>query len=168
MRRHWVITLAAGLLIGGMATAASAASAPSGPVTGAHSAATANRSTTNATAISHASVRLKPAANGVLPAATHPCNLVFQTRNGRTGWYANYDNTWSTLTRRGQTGNRVIEVQCLVLSLGISVGPTGADGDFGPNTEAGVLKAQHLCFPNTPSEWDGIVGPHTWVCLRTF
>jgi peptidoglycan hydrolase-like protein with peptidoglycan-binding domain len=101
-------------------------------------------------------------------AAAHACNLVFTTRNGGTGWFAGYSDTWTTETVRGQNNNRVIEAQCLVLSLGISVGPTGADGDFGGNTEKGVIAAQKLCFPHTQSEWDGRVGPHTWNCLRTF
>jgi hypothetical protein len=103
---------------------------------------------------------------GGAPAAAHQCFYAFDTRNGRTGWYAGYDNTWTTETHRGHIGNRVIEVQCLVIQLGYSVGPSGADGDFGPDTESGVRAVQRECFGAGSPEVDGRVGPHTWPCLR--
>ena len=41
------------------------------------------------------------------------------------------------------------------------------DGDFGPITRAGVIDLQKKLFPNTSSEWDGIVGKNTWTAALT-
>jgi len=40
--------------------------------------------------------------------------------------------------------------------------PGTIDGIYGPNTETAVIGFQKKCWPSTPSEWDGIVGPKTW------
>jgi peptidoglycan hydrolase-like protein with peptidoglycan-binding domain len=63
----------------------------------------------------------------------------------------------------GDTGPAVKEVQCILRARGYSVGPSGVDGDFGPDTEAAVKRFQtdrHL-------EVDGQVGPQTWAALRS-
>ena len=66
------------------------------------------------------------------------------------------------LIRRGQTGARVERVQALLVYFhGISCGPDGVDGDFGPNTEAAVLEFQtRIGLPA-----DGLIGPMTAAAL---
>ncbi|MEU9186535.1 peptidoglycan-binding domain-containing protein [Streptomyces sp. NPDC048484] len=86
--------------------------------------------------------------------------------------YAGYSSTNTTNTKYGQTGNRVIEVQCLMTYWANRVGdskfdPKGVDGEFGANTKAAVINAQKVCFSDS-SEWDGEVGPNTWPCLRVW
>ncbi|UOX85920.1 peptidoglycan-binding protein [Amycolatopsis sp. FBCC-B4732] len=72
-------------------------------------------------------------------------------------------------TVRGNTGNRVREVQCLLLHWGYSVGSSGVDGDFGPATESAVKAFQAdtytVCGPPGLVS-DGRVGTHTWSALR--
>ncbi|MEN2786471.1 peptidoglycan-binding domain-containing protein [Sphingomonas qilianensis] len=43
--------------------------------------------------------------------------------------------------------------------------PLTVDGKFGALTRAAVLSFQRVAFPADPSEWDGVVGPHTWAAL---
>ncbi|MEV4442356.1 peptidoglycan-binding domain-containing protein [Streptomyces sp. NPDC049577] len=68
------------------------------------------------------------------------------------------------VTRRGDTGDRVREVQCLLIGWGFDVGPSGIDGDFGPATYNAVRDFQ---------AWygglavDGEVGKNTWPALRS-
>lgn len=63
--------------------------------------------------------------------------------------------------RKGDKGPYVKECQQDLIKLGYSVGPSGADGIFGTNTEKAVKAFQ------TDSELkaDGIVGPKTWAAL---
>ena len=64
-------------------------------------------------------------------------------------------NSSTGLIRRGQTGARVERVQALLIYFhGISCGPDGVDGDFGPNTEAAVQEFQN----RVGLDADGIVG----------
>lgn len=48
----------------------------------------------------------------------------------------------TTETVYGNTGDRVREIQCLLLFWGFSVGSSGVDGDFGSNTLAAVKAFQ--------------------------
>lgn len=59
--------------------------------------------------------------------------------------------------KRGSTGAAVIAVQFQLMGQGYSVGPDGADGDYGSNTEEAMRELQ-LSVGLTP---DGIVGPAT-------
>lgn len=68
------------------------------------------------------------------------------------------------LTVRGNTGNRVKEVQCLLISWGFNVGPDGIDGKFGANTEGAVRQFQGWYGGLTV---DGKVGTNTWRALRS-
>ena len=40
------------------------------------------------------------------------------------------------------------------------------DGIYGPDTRAAVVELQEDEWPNTPTEWDGIVGPKTFGALQ--
>ena len=63
--------------------------------------------------------------------------------------------------RRGSTGDYVIELQRDLLALGYAVGPSGADGIFGRNTETAVKAFQ----ANHSLAADGICGPLTWAAI---
>ena len=63
--------------------------------------------------------------------------------------------------KRGMTGEVVRAAQYLLNGRGASVGYYGADGDFGPQTEAAVLAYQR----RNGLEADGIIGPLTWAKL---
>jgi peptidoglycan hydrolase-like protein with peptidoglycan-binding domain len=73
-------------------------------------------------------------------------------------------------TQYGDTGNRVREVQCLLVYWGYSVGSSGIDGIFGKDTRAAVEAFQgdtySICGPPGLTK-DGIVGVHTWSALRS-
>lgn len=62
---------------------------------------------------------------------------------------------------RGSFGELVAAVQTLLILEGYPCGPDGADGDFGPNTEAAVREFQDQ-LGLTP---DGIVGPSTGAAI---
>jgi peptidoglycan hydrolase-like protein with peptidoglycan-binding domain len=78
-------------------------------------------------------------------------------------------------TVKGDTGNRVREIQCLlVYTFGYDLGSSGpsyngVDGQFGTKTYNAVLNLQRnlndLGCPRQLSE-DGKVGTHTWSALR--
>jgi peptidoglycan hydrolase-like protein with peptidoglycan-binding domain len=63
--------------------------------------------------------------------------------------------------KRGSSGARVLLVQQRLASLGYSLGKSGADGQFGPSTEAAVKAFQK----SNGLGVDGIVGPATQVVL---
>lgn len=66
-------------------------------------------------------------------------------------------------TRPGDSGKRVLQVQCMLTKRGYSVGNTGVDGDFGPGTESAVRSFQS----GKELAADGVVGRETWVALRS-
>jgi len=63
----------------------------------------------------------------------------------------------------GDTGQRVLQVQCMLAKRGYDIGSTGVDGDFGDGTESAVLSFQSdkLLAVN------GIVNHKTWLALRS-
>ena len=63
--------------------------------------------------------------------------------------------------RRGDKGEVVRAAQILLNGRKCSVGAYGADGDFGPATEAAVLAYQR----RNGLDDDGIIGPATWAAL---
>ena len=65
-------------------------------------------------------------------------------------------------TRQGDSGKRVLQVQCMLTKRGYSVGSTGTDGEFGPGTESAVRRFQS----DKGLDADGIVGRATWSALR--
>ncbi|MEV8543540.1 protein kinase [Streptomyces sp. NPDC051572] len=66
-------------------------------------------------------------------------------------------------TRPGDTGKRVLQVQCMLTKRGYDVGSTGVDGDFGAGTESAVRSFQS----DELLDADGIVGRKTWLALRS-
>ncbi|WP_262060560.1 protein kinase domain-containing protein [Streptomyces sp. STR69] len=66
-------------------------------------------------------------------------------------------------TRLGDSGKRVLQVQCMLTKRGYDVGSTGVDGDFGAGTESAVRSFQSAKLLDA----DGIVGRETWLALRS-
>ncbi|MFE0192411.1 peptidoglycan-binding protein [Streptomyces sp. NPDC058989] len=96
-----------------------------------------------------------PAAHAVAPASPSPAAAPQQAR-GHCGYYDG-----QATTRRGDSGDGVREVQCLInYWSGRSV--LDGDGDFGPQTESWVAHFQDVHGLLA----DGVVGPQTWKALR--
>ena len=66
------------------------------------------------------------------------------------------------LLKRGHHGETVLTLQQKLIEAGYDVGPDGADGDFGMNTEKAVIEFQ----TDNNLEVDGIVGSETWAALE--
>ncbi|MEV6393650.1 peptidoglycan-binding domain-containing protein [Streptomyces sp. NPDC051907] len=67
----------------------------------------------------------------------------------------------SATTRRGDTGDRVREIQCLI-NYWAGGNAIAVDGAFGPRTESWVVHFQDV----NGLQVDGVVGPQTWGALR--
>ncbi|MFI1034146.1 protein kinase [Streptomyces sp. NPDC020951] len=65
-------------------------------------------------------------------------------------------------TDLGDSGKRVVQLQCMLTRRGYDVGGSGVDGDFGPDTETAVRGFQS----DKGLAVDGIVGRDTWGALR--
>lgn len=63
--------------------------------------------------------------------------------------------------QRGSVGEAVTAVQIALMGRGYGIGPDGADGDFGSNTETAVKRFQAAAGLSA----DGIVGPDTGAAL---
>ena len=61
-------------------------------------------------------------------------------------------------------GQDVKFLQQRLINRGYSVGPDGADGDFGPNTKEAVIKFQS----DNNLQVDASVGPNTWHALGVY
>jgi transcriptional regulator with XRE-family HTH domain len=96
--------------------------------------------------------RDQPATTG----SPHTCT--FTTRDGRL--YAGHSTKSDGLTRLNDTGDVVVEVQCLLRRHGFDPGPI--DGIFGEKTEQAVKSLQRAGHVVV----DGKVGPQTWALLR--
>lgn len=95
------------------------------------------------------------------PPATEPPKT--PTAPARPPWLTDctyYSGT--ELTRRGDRGQRVVQVQCMLAERGYDVGGAGVDGQFGKDTAAAVRGFQRDKGLNA----DGKVGPRTWAALR--
>ncbi|MEV6103721.1 protein kinase [Streptomyces sp. NPDC051940] len=66
-------------------------------------------------------------------------------------------------TVQGDTGQRVVQLQCMLTKRGYSIGSAGVDGEFGSYTLAAVKRFQTA----KGIVVDGEVGPQTWGALRT-
>ena len=69
--------------------------------------------------------------------------------------------SYHELLKQGSTGASVKDLQQKLIDLGYSVGPDGADGDFGTNTYYAVRRFQI----ENDLEVDGIVGDETWYAI---
>jgi hypothetical protein len=71
------------------------------------------------------------------------------------------------ILRRGNKGKYVTLLQVKLISKGYSCGASGADGDFGANTEKAVklFQKEHDGPDGRALQIDGIVGPATWWAL---
>ncbi|MET7453496.1 protein kinase [Streptomyces sp. NPDC005574] len=65
-------------------------------------------------------------------------------------------------TREGDSGDHVLQAQCMLTKRGYSVGGSGVDGDFGPGTTSAVRAFQS----DKGLDADGVVGHDTWDALR--
>ena len=66
-----------------------------------------------------------------------------------------------SLLEYGCRGWTVTAAQGALIALGFNCGPDGADGDFGYNTRASVLRFQR----SMGLQEDGKIGPETWAAL---
>ena len=62
---------------------------------------------------------------------------------------------------RGNRGKEVVDIQTRLSALGYFLGSEGADGFFGPHTEAAVRQFQQVRLLLA----DGVVGDNTWTEL---
>ena len=60
--------------------------------------------------------------------------------SGNTGAAKPVDRSW---IQRGDKGQKVTDMQLMLIYTGYTCGADGADGDFGENTEKALLKFQH-------------------------
>ena len=77
--------------------------------------------------------------------------------------------------RSGSRGPAVIDAQQRLNEVhadrrargesGLADCPLVTDGIFGAHTRAATVSFQRIAFPGQPSEWDGIIGPHSWTAL---
>ena len=72
-------------------------------------------------------------------------------------------NTSLPTLKRGSKGEYVTLLQTKLIQRGYSCGATGADGDFGMNTETAVKAFQK----DSGLVVDGIVGKNTWAALES-
>ncbi|MEU0245758.1 protein kinase [Streptomyces sp. NPDC006235] len=96
------------------------------------------------------------------PSATEPPKT--PTAPVRPPWLTDctyYSGT--ELTRRGDSGQRVVQVQCMLAKRGYAVGGSGVDGQFGKDTATAVRGFQRA----KGLDPDGKVGPRTWAALRS-
>jgi hypothetical protein len=71
----------------------------------------------------------------------------------------------ASVLRQGDKGSAVRAMQRRLINVGISVGPDGADGDFGPNTKHGLITLQTRAgFKG--KDVDGEFGPKTDAALK--
>ena len=104
------------------------------------------------------------AAKVAQPDAT--CNVTWRHTKNHAGYWAHHSWAWKKIVGYGSTGKRVKEVQCLTRFW--SGRPAHVDGIYGSRTKAAVEYTQsHVCHMKK-KDVDGIVGPKTWKCLRTY
>ncbi len=100
--------------------------------------------------------------NGLADAGTGGANADAETGGASaTGAQAAADASRYYTVRRGCKGGAVRRLQTWLGDLGYTVGATGADGDFGPLTDAAVRAFQAALALSA----DGIVGKATWRAL---
>ncbi|WP_281291796.1 protein kinase domain-containing protein [Streptomyces tailanensis] len=104
-----------------------------------------------------------PATESVGPTEAAPSPSSAPPDSGTPAWIS--DCTYyagNGRTRLGNSGKRVLQVQCILTKRGYGVGASGMDGEFGADTEAAVQSFQS----DKGLAADGVVGQGTWVALR--
>ncbi|MEU6541507.1 protein kinase [Streptomyces sp. NPDC047000] len=97
-------------------------------------------------------------AGSATPAATSaPASPAAPPGDTDCSYYAGYGRT-----RLGDSGRRVLQVQCLLAQHGYGLGGDGVSGDFGTGTESAVRAFQGAA--GLPA--DGVVDHGTWAALR--
>ncbi|MFC8519699.1 protein kinase [Streptomyces sp. NPDC057257] len=127
-------------------TASAPPPGPSGPAADQHDDASTPSSAPDTTTSPAPSADSPSAGTGTAPWLTE---CTYYSGNGRT--------------RLGDSGKRVQQVQCMLTERGYSVGSTGVNGEFGPDTETAVesFQTDHGLTAN------GIVAHDTWNALRS-
>jgi serine/threonine protein kinase len=142
---------------------ASALASTSASATASATPSTSAARTTAASTTAAAPPVARPSTGGGATRSAAPSTAPATTAPAQPSWITDctyYSGT--QLTQYGDTGARVTEVQCILTHRGYSVGSSGVDGQFGPDTQAAVKAFQtdkHL-------QVDGQVGPQTWGALR--
>ncbi|MBO4257249.1 protein kinase [Streptomyces griseorubiginosus] len=92
----------------------------------------------------------EPASGATSEPASAPWNsdCTYYNGNGRTG--------------EGDSGKKVLQVQCMLTKRGYDIGSSGVDGEFGADTEAAVERFQS----DKGLSVDGVVAHDTWNALR--
>ncbi|MET9908025.1 serine/threonine-protein kinase [Streptomyces sp. NPDC006476] len=92
----------------------------------------------------------EPAIGGTSEPASAPWNsdCTYYNGNGRTS--------------EGDSGKKVLQVQCMLTKRGYDIGSSGVDGEFGADTEAAVERFQS----DKGLSVDGVVAHDTWNALR--
>lgn len=96
---------------------------------------------------------------------------------GEKTWYAierdysalNSDGTkYTRILKKGMTGNDVKYMQSCLIKMKYSCGSTGADGEFGSNTEKAVKEYQqeHKDTSGKALSIDGKIGEKTWAAIE--
>ena len=75
---------------------------------------------------------------------------------------------YTRILKKGSSGEDVKYIQNCLISLNYSCGASGADGNFGSNTEKAVISYQknHKDINNNQLSVDGIVGKKTWNAIK--
>ena len=75
---------------------------------------------------------------------------------------------YTRILKKGSTGEDVKYIQNCLISLNYSCGASGADGNFGSNTEKAVISYQkkHKDINNNRLSVDGTVGKKTWNAIE--
>ncbi|GAA1286868.1 serine/threonine-protein kinase [Streptomyces javensis] len=106
----------------------------------------------------HAASEPKPQPTKVITVTPKPSGKSSKTRP----WTSCHYYSGTALTKYGDKGERVREVQCILKARGYNIGPYGVDGDFGDDTRLSVRDFQQA----HDLRIDGMVGEDTWPALR--
>ncbi|WP_268257022.1 protein kinase domain-containing protein [Streptomyces capitiformicae] len=97
------------------------------------------------------------------PPETAPSQSSAPPDSGTPAWISDCTHySGNGRTRLGNSGKRVLQVQCILTKRGYGVGDSGVDGEFGTGTEAAVQAFQS----DKGLDVDGVVGHDTWAALR--
>ncbi|MEU3338136.1 protein kinase [Streptomyces sp. NPDC006668] len=142
---------ASGKSVDGGADRSAESPTPSGASTtaGAHPGGSSSAPSASAPAPTAGGATSEP-ASGTSEPASAPWNsdCTYYNGNGRTS--------------EGDSGKKVLQVQCMLTKRGYDIGSSGVDGEFGADTEAAVERFQS----DKGLSVDGVVAHDTWNALR--